>query len=395
MRSKIFSVLLLLCITNRLSPAQQKTMEITGRVIGAKDQLPLAGASIYLSNTTIGTLSSDTGTFRLRAVPPGKYDLVISYLGYRLQVIPIEERDDLHPMKILLQPEERRLQEVVIAADTLWDEHFRIFWRSFMGRGRNVSLCKMINPEVLSFRYIDSTHTLSAVAGEPLIIENKALGYKIYCRLDSFARKNNYVSYLAYNHFEQMIPRNRNERRRWESNRKTAYYGSFMHFMRSLLRRSPEADGFLVRKLVISGDSLAGLPVLYRWTGKESRSADTLVVSRSEWNKRSGFNILYPGRVPYDSIIRPPGNGGYYQLAFAHSLYVIYTKRKGPLRFFWGYVAQSGRAFPASIVTMKMPQVSVDHNGSLADPLAVRTEGYWATQRGSDMLPLDYDPEKE
>lgn len=124
-------------------------------------------------------------------------------------------------------------------------------------------------------------------------------------------------------------------------------------------------------------------------------ATDTLVISRSEWNKRSGFYILYPAEVPYDSIIRPNYDQRNYQLTFTNSLYVIYTKRKGPLNFFWGYLPDKyRRGYLASILTMKVPEVSVDHNGSLADPLATTKEGYWATQRVGDMLPIDYRPEE-
>lgn len=371
----------------------QDKMQITGTVINGKNKMPLEGASIYLSNTTIGAISSDSGTFSLKDISAGKYDLVVSYLGYKTKVISINEQSNLNGIEITLYPAAKQLQEVVVNANTHWNEEYNLFLMSFIGRDENASHCKIINPKVLSFQYVDSVRVFSAGAEEPLVIVNNALGYKIHYQLEFFTRKDNHVSYFGYSHFELMRPKSNNEEKRWEKSRRQAYYGSLTHFMRSLLRKSLEADGFVVKKLIKSDDSLVGHPVLYRWTGEEYKITDTTVVSRSEWNKRSGFNILYPGDVKYDSIINPIQVGAYHQLAFTHSLYVIYTRDKGSLNFFWGYMPDKYRhVFLASIVTMKIPSVSVDNNGNMVDPLAVTTEGYWATQRIADMLPLDYLP---
>lgn len=391
--AKIFFILVIMCLVHHLCPAQQNMMQVTGTVMNAEDMRPLAGASIYLSNTTLGAISSDSGTFHLTDIPPGRYDMVVAYLGYKTNIISINEQSDLNEMKIKLHPGGRLLPEVVVSAGAHWKERYGVFIMSFIGRDKNAAQCKIINSKVLVFKYVDSNHFFSASANEPLIIENAALGYKIHYQLKSFIRQNNHTSYLGYSHFELMVPRNNKEEKRWESNRKLAYYGSQLHFIRSLLHRSLKVDGFIVKKLVKSDDSLAGHPVLYKWTGKEFKNEDTIVVSRSEWNKRSGFNILYPGPVPYDSMISRPSGSVYHQLAFTNSLYIIYTKRKGSLNFFWGYVPGKYRyVFPASILTMKVSRVSVDNNGNLEDPLAITAEGYWATQRIADMLPLDYSP---
>jgi hypothetical protein len=39
-------------------------------------------ASVFLSNATFGTATADDGTFSLRGVKPGQYDLVVTTLGY-------------------------------------------------------------------------------------------------------------------------------------------------------------------------------------------------------------------------------------------------------------------------------------------------------------------------
>src|SRR3978361_572001 len=55
---------------------------ITGKVISQADTKPMANCSVFLSNATIGDKTADNGTFILKNVKPGKYDLVVSTVGY-------------------------------------------------------------------------------------------------------------------------------------------------------------------------------------------------------------------------------------------------------------------------------------------------------------------------
>jgi hypothetical protein len=57
--------------------------DLKGFVKETKTGEPLPGASVYLKNTTVGTLSGLDGSYTLKGVTPAKYTLVISFLGYR------------------------------------------------------------------------------------------------------------------------------------------------------------------------------------------------------------------------------------------------------------------------------------------------------------------------
>ena len=45
---------------------------------------PLAFASVFLANTTLGVTTTEQGRFSFPSVPAGTYDVVGSYVGYRL-----------------------------------------------------------------------------------------------------------------------------------------------------------------------------------------------------------------------------------------------------------------------------------------------------------------------
>ena len=68
---------------------------ISGRVISESDSTVLSGASIFISGTSLGAVSDQTGEFVLPELSPGEYELIIEYVGYAQKLInvtvPFEE----------------------------------------------------------------------------------------------------------------------------------------------------------------------------------------------------------------------------------------------------------------------------------------------------------------
>lgn len=56
---------------------------ITGAVRDMQTREPLPGANVYLAGTAIGAATNLQGQFRITNVPPGKYTLVVDYIGYK------------------------------------------------------------------------------------------------------------------------------------------------------------------------------------------------------------------------------------------------------------------------------------------------------------------------
>lgn len=63
---------------------------LSGNILDAKTGQRLPGASVYLNGSTKGTCSDLNGYYNLQNIPPGKYSLIISYLGYEKIKFPIE-----------------------------------------------------------------------------------------------------------------------------------------------------------------------------------------------------------------------------------------------------------------------------------------------------------------
>lgn len=61
--------------------------EIAGRVLDAETREPLPFVNVFLDSTRMGTATANDGSFLLRQVPPGKYRLRLSRLGYEALLV--------------------------------------------------------------------------------------------------------------------------------------------------------------------------------------------------------------------------------------------------------------------------------------------------------------------
>lgn len=59
---------------------------IKGTVVNESTGAPIAGTSVFISNTSKGTVSNSNGYFELTDVPAGKHELVVSSIGYETNV---------------------------------------------------------------------------------------------------------------------------------------------------------------------------------------------------------------------------------------------------------------------------------------------------------------------
>ncbi|MBP6672068.1 MAG: TonB-dependent receptor, partial [Bacteroidetes bacterium] len=82
MRSIIIGHILTLLLTIHGSAAGQTRYEVHGRVISAEDSTPIAGASVQVLNTMIGTATGIDGEFHLRGIPATERTLTVSTLGF-------------------------------------------------------------------------------------------------------------------------------------------------------------------------------------------------------------------------------------------------------------------------------------------------------------------------
>ena len=228
-------------------------VHIAGKVTAAGGGAPLAGAKVYLGNTTIGTATDVNGSFILKNVPLGSYELIVSCNGYESQSRQITLKAGAeYTLDFVLQP----LNVAGLRPETLsdkpdeWGEHYQLFLDYFIGSDEEiVSRCRILNPERLNLTFDPISKTLMANSGRQyLTMENRWLGYRVEIQLQQFRYRGfGNGSQLFVTRFAELTAQNDLEKKLWTQHRLLAYYGSVRHFLRSLTTSGLEQEGFAIR----------------------------------------------------------------------------------------------------------------------------------------------------
>ncbi|RZK91722.1 MAG: carboxypeptidase-like regulatory domain-containing protein, partial [Hymenobacter sp.] len=149
-----------------LAGAAQAQGRLSGVVQDSVTHQPLAFASVFLANTTLGATTNEQGQFEFLKVPPGTYDVVGSYVGYRLgkQVVTITNPKAPQEVTILLGSNGPQLDEVVVQGSAHRAEDYKKFSDLFLGQSTFSQQCEITNPKDIVVYISDSTKELTASA---------------------------------------------------------------------------------------------------------------------------------------------------------------------------------------------------------------------------------------
>lgn len=119
-RLKNLIVVILLFTIASVSPLWSGTTgKIAGTVLDKKSSDPLPGANIIIVGTTLGSTTNLEGQFTILEVPPGTYDVQISYIGYK-KVTLSQVRvfiDQTTRLDLTLDEETIGIDEIVVTAN--------------------------------------------------------------------------------------------------------------------------------------------------------------------------------------------------------------------------------------------------------------------------------------
>lgn len=345
---------------------------VTGRVTEAQTGKPLPGVNVFLSDTMRGTATDSLGQYTLRNIPPGSYELVASMVGFQAQTEAISLRNSQHlPIDFVLKETTYSLSaiEVTGAFPKDWKKNYEHFKRLFLSTTKNAAKCEILNPFVLDFTVHPERHTFRAKASAPLIVENHALGYRLQVLLLAFEENShlNTLHYVVKTQFEEMAPENERQRVQFEKNRETTYRGSSRHFFKALASQRTEIEGFEV-------------------VGKAAFFSRRMLRTVPEGKLKA--NDAYP--IDPDTLLAQTRTGEPL-LIFDDFLGVRYLREREPIGYLRFMRAAHRFNTQLTLLDVRRP-VTIDARGSLSDPMAVITYGYWFWQRIADMLPLEYEP---
>ncbi len=114
------TLLLLLSFLAATSFAYAQTGEIQGKVTDADtgEGIPFANVSLSVNGTLVGAQTDFEGFYTIKPLPPGQYEVKISYVGYQEQVIQdvLGEADKITFLDVKLQEQTEMLDIVKVVA---------------------------------------------------------------------------------------------------------------------------------------------------------------------------------------------------------------------------------------------------------------------------------------
>lgn len=221
---------------------------ISGKIINQSEER-LSGASVYFDGSTIGTLTREDGSFKIKFSQQSNLTLVIRYLGYETFYLPNPNPNSNY--EIVMTPEENQLDEVVLDGSVFSrKEMLKAFKRDFLGETKGGKKAKILNEDDIRFYYDKNDKSLFASSRRPIQIINKELGYKVEFDLIDFISEFSLVSldknYQRSNYFggTSFFKNISEENRKIKRKRLKAYEGSSRHFFNSLIHDNLEEENF-------------------------------------------------------------------------------------------------------------------------------------------------------
>lgn len=213
---------------------------------------PVDYASVYINGTFLGTSTNEKGEFELDVTSQANRALQISALGYHSTALNSMIEGEYY--EINLKKAVYDIEEVSIESKSLTKERERclkIFKNEFLGRSRNAKDCKIMNEDVITFNYYSNRDTLKAIAREPLIILNSALGYQLTYYLDKFEydKRNRTTVFTGNINFNLDLASRGQSRQEYKARRIKTYTGSCGHFFSALWLGRLSKEGFRVQEV--------------------------------------------------------------------------------------------------------------------------------------------------
>jgi hypothetical protein len=384
---------------------------ISGIVYDAENN-PLEGASVYINNTSIGTTTNMEGEFNL-SLSAGVHELIISYVGFNSRKYLLDPKNYKKQFSVKLTPKDNMLDEVVIKRKkriprSKRNLYLRRFKKAFLGASKFGESCKIQNEKVLGFDFDTKTKTLEVSASKPLIIINKALGYKISYDLLHFDLTPVSIRHLGNVKYTK-LKGSEKEESEWVDNRFEAYQGSKMHYLRSVLKNEIEEEGFVVDQIKhipnperpSYEEIIAAEKFLTRHSGlqknpyKRSSEIDNGIINAENVIARSQLPEFIDELIESNFILRKYAllhHDGEIYLKFSEFLRITYTK-EAPDRNY--KIPQENSKYQVSMfkLTNKNNFVQIHKLGVFKKPLDVFIQGYWAFEKVGDALPFNYKPD--
>ena len=345
---------------------------LKGKVLNADTDLPLSGVSIYFNNTSLGALSNNIGEFTITNAIEG--ELVISSVGFERIVYKITKEElGRKSFTFKLYAKETVLQDVLIMPDATRQRYLKLFKDNFLGQTEEADMSRVINLKDIYFiKPENDKDGIIALSDTPLTIINRKLGYRVEFELAEFYldEKKGRTSFYGFTRYNEM-----GERKKYDKNRRKVYYGSNLHFYRSLINDQLDKEGYSIYKII----------------------EDSLQPGKNGININSKkMDIAFAVRAA--DIVKKDTASEFYTAGWGTKLMVQYNKNPAGKSYLARKLFVAGslpNGFRSYLHMQDAGSVQIDRYGILVNPLMVYYSGYWIYAKAASMLPYNYYPEKD
>lgn len=335
-----------------LFPLFVLAQNIKGKVTNSNNE-PIAGASVYLDGTTIGTSSDSEGLFEITA--KNKYNtlLIVRFLGYEDIIVSNPYEKEFYDF--VLVPKTDVIETVVIVKDGFTrKQKLQLFREQFLGVTKYGKACKILNEDEIDFNYDLDQFIFTASSSVPIKVENPQLGYIIEFDLQDFYVKFSFKTIKSINATQSMFLgtvkyTDISSDEKIIKNRNDVYFGSSMHFFKSIIDNSWSSKNFIL------------------YEGKFS-------VNANNYFRITKANDLY--EVSVSSTIKPELNiGSIKSDGFYADFSLLYNKKR------------------QSRVIFKTKTFFIDNFGNNTHRDQIIFGGDIGQQKVGNTLPLNFEPE--
>ncbi|PZP51897.1 MAG: hypothetical protein DI598_02070 [Pseudopedobacter saltans] len=388
---------------------------ITGIVKDTENGKPLIGVTVYIGNSSRSTVSDGNGTFSIVGFSNSPYELIFSFVGYEILVIP-SQKIGKEPLNITLKPKENSLDPVAVQTFEKdgWKKWGKLFMDNFIGTLPFSNQCTIKNKDVIKFRYSEKKNELEAIAFEPLIIVNDYLGYKIRYDLEYFINnfKSHYVFYAGYPVFSNISNSSHYLKIR-EKRRAEVYTGSLLHFARAMYNNTIKEDGFQIRKLqkipnlekkrvdsIYKNNNYVsirpdGTKLIMNKVG-QLFPRDTVNYFKAVQRQPDILNILSNKFLSAnDLFVRKDTSAKVFEIP--DYLYITFPSKLELPEYYTNKFNINGDSCITAVISfLDDKKLSFYSNGAYFPPTNLLTEQYWSwSDKISSMLPFDYKKLKD
>ncbi|WP_114789569.1 carboxypeptidase-like regulatory domain-containing protein [Niabella yanshanensis] len=367
---------------------------LLGHVIDGETNMPVAGSSVFITNTSLASITNKEGYFEIPDIPAGIYKLIITHVGFETVTYDFSTEKMPPKLKVVVTPKVVAMEAVVVGGyvKETWEKWGKTFTDYFIGLSNNSMKTVIKNHKTLRFRFYKKLNKLEVVADEPIIIENKGLGYQLAYQLEHFEinfseRTNFFAGHILFTDMKG----NSRQVKKWQESRREAYTGSMMHFFRSVYEGNSLDEGFEIRRVKkLRNVEKDRVRALYR------HNPDQRLSDSSEYYQKilsqKDFSYEYGATLTVDSFrIVQDGQKFIYWPDYLQ----VVNKHKIEEQGYLDHHMERRSRYPARslIMLQNEPALLLDANGNWYPAQGLLSEWYWGWgEKVGDLLPLNYRP---